>query len=314
MRIKQLIKLMLVLLCAALSISAQNLKSDLQLFTSWFEGQFDNHQQVFEEKETKAEFPHEHIHSIFARINAPQIAPDVFFVKQYTDGNPNKVYRQRVYKFSVNKKEKAIQLDIYTLDDEKKFADLHLDVAKQATITAANLKSPAGCEVYWRLNKTRDKFEGAMKKDACRVVSQRSGKTIIINDDLFLTQNEIWINDQAKDEQGNYVFGNKANVHHKLKRIRTFTGWVAIKREGGEEWETTLRDISIHDQGQIVKVSEKYSLQIAQLRFQQQVPVLVLRVVDNVTGKWISYSWTNPEAERVGINIGWLQSGFTLKK
>jgi hypothetical protein len=101
------------------SAPAKDLKKDMALMMQWFEGRFDNFAQTQEEKESKAEFPHEHIHSIFARVNLPAIGENVFYVQQYMDGNEAKIYRQRLYVFSANKKEKAIELKIYTFADEK---------------------------------------------------------------------------------------------------------------------------------------------------------------------------------------------------
>lgn len=162
-----------------------------------------------------------------------------------------------------------------------------------------------------------------MKKDACKVVSKRSGKNIIITDDLFLTKDEIWINDQAKDEQGNYIFGNKSGVHDKLKKVRWFEGWTAILKTGenslvnqdfkAEEYDGKTK-LLLHDQGGTVKLNDKYSVQLAQLQYKNGTWVLTLKVLENATGKAVAYSWTNPEAEKLGINLRWVQAGFSLKK
>jgi hypothetical protein len=303
--------------------AAQNLKNDLTLLMRWFEGRFDNYAQTIEEKESKAEFPHERIHSIFHRAHLPNIGENVFYVQQYLDGDETKVYRQRLYVFAPNEAERAIELRIYTFDDEKKYRDAHLDASKLKDLTAANLKATPGCEVFWRLNKTGDKFEGSMKPNACKIFSQRLKKNIIITDDLFLTAEEIWINDQARDEQGNYVFGNKANVHHKLKRARIFAGWTAVLKDGSTEsrgadapaeaWDGQ-RDLRIHDQGGRVKINEKFSAELAQLSHKNGARVLKLGIVETASGKTVAYTWANPEAERIGINLRWIQAGFTLKK
>ncbi|MCU0240438.1 MAG: chromophore lyase CpcT/CpeT, partial [Pyrinomonadaceae bacterium] len=257
------------------------------------------------------------------KVNVPQIGENVFFVQQYLNGDESKVYRQRLYNFTINKQEKALQLTIYSFDDDKKYRDSHLDSTKLNGLTMQNLSTTNGCEVFWKLNQTGDKFEGYMKKDACRVVSKRSGKTIIITDDLFLTKDEIWINDQAKDEQGNYVFGNKANIHAKLKKVRWFEGWTAILKSGetamankdftAAEYDGKTK-LLIHDQGGTVKLNDNYSIQLAQLRHKSGTWVLTFSVIENASGKKIAYTWSNPEAEKLGINLRWIQSGFTLKK
>ena len=310
----------IVFLCIQ-TVAAQNPEKDLRLMMSWFEGRFDNYAQTVEEKETKTEFPHERIHSIFARVNLPNIGENVFYVQQYMDGDETKIYRQRLYVFTPNRKEKAIELKIFTFPDEKAVLNAHLDKAKLNGLTLEKMDSPKGCEVFWRLKD--NKFEGSMKPNACRVVSKRSGKTLIITDDLFLTKDEIWINDQAKDDQGNYVFGNKANVHHKLKKVKIFEGWTAVLKDGSTEmtgqdapadaWDGQ-RNLMIHDQGGMVKINDKFSAELAQLTYKNGTKVLKLGIVDNASGKTVAYTWANPEAERIGINLRWVQAGFTLKK
>ena len=152
----------------------------------YFAGEFDNYFQVWEQLETKAggdKF--NHIHSVFAPITAPAFGPHAFYVKQYSDGDSSKVYRQRLYSFGLNSQEQAIELKIYTPPDENAFLDAHKDPAKLAGLTPEKMKYAAGCEVYWK--RAGDNFKGYMKDGACKFFSQRSQKTIVITDTLLLT-------------------------------------------------------------------------------------------------------------------------------
>jgi hypothetical protein len=296
------------------------LAADLKLMMQLFEGEFDNYAQAWEEKERKVEYPHEHIHSIFHRVNLPAIGQNVFYVKQYTDGDPSKIYRQRLYNFTLDEREQAIRLDIYSFPEEKAATDAHLDQSKLASLTLDKLRATPGCEVYWKRN--GEAFDGYMKP-TCRVSSQRLGKTIVITDDLKLTHNEIWINDQAKDEAGNYVFGNKSGTHHKLQRVRWFEGWAVLRvAETGDDKKDyeAIRGLRLHDQGQMLPLIRpngertKYSLQISRLTEQStKTPVMVFKLFEEGKPQAISYSWTQPDASRIGINLRWFQSGFTLK-
>ena len=38
--------------------------------------------------------------------------------------------------------------------------------------------------------------------------------------------------------------------------------------------------------------------------------MLKLSVVDDASGRTLAYAWTNPEATRIGINLGWVQVGL----
>jgi len=77
----------------------------------------------------------------------------------------------------------------------------------------------------------------------------------------------------------------------------------------------------IHNEGQIVPIVGKegqlsgYSIQLAFLTYQNTSrPVLKLGLIDDKTGKTISYSWANPDAEMIGLNLRWAQVGLRLKQ
>ncbi len=55
-----------------------------------------------------------------------------------------------------------------------------------------------------------------------------------------------------------------------------------------------------------------YELELARLTYQNtRVAVLKLGVLDAATGETVAYSWADPDAVRIGINLGWMQAGLT---
>lgn len=308
--------------------STDALQVDFDRFMAWFPGEYDNHEQAWQDqidlKEGTIDQVHEHIHHIFHRVDAPAVGEDIFFVKQYMDADPSKVYRQRLYRFSKNREEQAIELEIFVFNDEEAYADGHLRDAIFASLTLEELRATPGCSVYWRFN--GESFDGTMKPGACSFVSQRSGKKIIISDTLRLTEDEIWISDQAVDENGEWVFGNKAGIHHKNRKVRYFTGWAGVKKAGqnaaadDNEWHFRS-DIVLHNEGQVVPLTKEdgsptgYSIQLARLTYQNgRLPILKLGLIDDATGKTLNYTWTNVGASRAGFNQRWIQAGLTVKE
>lgn len=319
-----------LIICALTgTMQAQDLKSDLNTMLSWFSGEFNNFQQVWQEKEDKTpdSLLHEHIHSIFKPISMPFLGEHVFFVKQYMDGDTNKIYRMRVYHFLVDEVEKAIRLDIYSFKD--KTNEARFQSANHYPKLLENLKTEdftltPGCGVFWR--KVGNEFIGSMKPRACNFISKRSNKRIFITDSLKLTANEIWIRDEAEDENGQYVFGHKGKIHHKLQRCRTFKGWVAIVKEGTDRNNIEDKDylfipnLNLHDQGWKQRIVlpdgtlTPYSFELSQVVFQKKTPVMKLAIYEEGKTKALTYVWTNPEAERIGINLRWIQVGLTMAK
>ncbi len=319
---------------ASASAGTDHLQRDFDMFLSWFPGEYDNHEQHWQDKLDKVAHIHEHIHHIFYPVSAPAIGEHTFFVQQYMDGDPANIYRQRLYSFSIDENEGAIRLDIYSFTDEAAYRDAHLNPGILAGLQSAELVARPGCEVYWAY--TGDYFHGYMKPRACSVVSERSGKQIFITDDLRLTPDEIWIRDEAFSADGSRVFGNAAGIHHKNRKVSFYSGWAGVssagpalaqdpaswaETENGWEFVGELDNFGrfvIHNEGQIVAIPDKtggpsgYSVQLARLTQQSaQVAVLTFKLIEDATGRTVSYAWTKPGAERIGINVRWAQSGLT---
>jgi len=312
----------------------QSLEADTKQLAEWLTGEFDNFQQVWLEKEEKDKGKpvemHEQIHSLFQRVNAPAFGSTVLYVKQYLDGDPRKIYRQRLYALKPNPQENAVQLDIYAFAVDSLFYDVPRNPQKVERLTPTAMTTTAGCAVYWKRSADGSAFVGYMKDKACNFVSKRSGKKVFVTDSLRLTRDELWIRDEASDEQGNYVFGHKGKIHHKLKRCRMFTGFMVVKkdspnnarkdsvgRESNEEY-ITLRNLTLHDQGGRVRcVSDKgeqtnYSVELSQVIYQTGLPVLKLAIYEEGNPKAIAYTWANTDARRIGINLRYVQAGFSL--
>ncbi|MCG8419920.1 MAG: chromophore lyase CpcT/CpeT [Proteobacteria bacterium] len=303
---------------------ARDIRADLALLAEWFAGRFDNHLQVWQAKaaQTADDLIHEHIHSIFARVAVPAFGEYVFYVKQYMDGDPKKTYRQRLYTFEPAADGTSIVLRIFAFVDDAAYTDAHLEPGKLADLSPDKVHPTPGCEVYW--HRRGDHFVGETKEGACRIQSRRSGKTLIISDNLYLDSDEIWIHDRATDEQGNFIFGHKGNIPHKLRRVREFSGWAAIRKSDigqGKDGYHLVSDLIIHDQGQRVALATPdgselgYTIELAQLVYQRtKTPVLKLAIYEKGSDKSLAYAWANPDAERIGVNLGRIQVGLAVKK
>lgn len=296
------------------------LKEELVLLSSWFEGEFNNYQQVHKEKEdsVEAEYIHENIHSIFKRVSLPWLGDHSYFVKQYMDNDPQKIYRQRIYNFTINDAERAIQLDILSFSDpetEKKYIMADKNPELLQTLSIDQLRSTPGCEVFWK--KEDNHFIGYMKERACNFISRRSGKRIFITDSLMLNDKEIWIRDEAEDENGNYVFGHRLKIPHKLKKVSHYTGWAAAIKQGETDM-TAIRGLRFHNQGDRQKIlfddgSETgFDVRIAQFIYGKDLEILQMAIFRTGEEKVLQYIWADPDSKRIGINIkGTFQVGLT---
>jgi CpeT/CpcT family (DUF1001) len=305
------------------------LEKDFRLLLEWFPGRYDNDLQVMFDKDTNqpAEARNGRIHSIFAPVSLPAFGAHVFYVEQYSDNNPEAIYRQRIYRFTRDDGENAARLEIFAPSPEQaaRMKGAWRDPSKLAGLTPEGMTMYPGCEVWWR--RQDNQFVGTMKKDACKVASRRSGRNLVITDDLVLTDHSIWIRDTAVDETGAYVYGNKAGVHHKLEKARPFRCWSFVLRGakhgdsgvGNQNWQV-FRDILIHDQGGTATIrtdetpAREFFLKMRNVEWPYGTnrPSLTLYVHQAGDDRAVSYSWADEGAQRVGLNLRWLQASCTL--
>ena len=295
------------------------LDRDLRTFLEWFPGVYDNQEQVYFEQAqgVPEDEQHERIHHTFAPVDLPSFGEHVFYVQQYLDDDPTKIYRQRIYVFTADYEENAIRLAIHTPDDVAALVDAHLDQSKLDGLTPDDTTNRPGCDVFWR--KRAAEFDGQMKPGACSFVSQRSGKRIIIDDDLILTENEIWISDRAVDEDGNYVFGNKAGIPHKNIKARRFVCWIAAQERNETDW-TFKRDLEIWDQGGTIWIdTEEDDVQTVGIKLRNvrwpsgnNRDSFVMYAYRKGEDRAVSYVWSEPTATRLALNLRWMQASCTL--
>lgn len=297
--------------------NAKILKRDFTRMMAWFPGRYDNQEQVYFEDnlDVPMEARHERIHHIFSPADLPNFPGTTFYVEQYQKDDPADVYRQRIYSFEPDFTENAIKLTIYIPKNAKALLGAHSDPSKLDNLKPLDFTTYPGCEVYWKYQNAL--YHGYMKEDNCRVKSKRSGKTLVITDDLQLSKTGIWIRDEAEDTSGNYVYGNKARVHHKNLRARNFKCWVSPQKKDGSYG--FYNDLYLHDQGGRVWLEspdhERVGLKMRNVVWPSgnNRPSLVLYAYrGDDEDKAVSYAWTSPDGKRLAINLRWIQASCTL--
>ena len=294
------------------------LQRDFKRMMEWFPGEYDNMEQVYFNGNLKIpeEERHERIHHVFTPVDLPNFPGTTFYIEQYRGTDPEDVYRQRIYSFEPDNDENAIRLTIYIPKDAGPLKGAYNDLSKLDGLTPEFFTTYDGCDVFWRYGNGH--YHGTMKEGACRVESKRSGKTLVITDDLQLSPDSIWIRDEAVDTDGNYIYGNKARIHHKNNRATGFNCWVAPRKKNGEYG--FVNNLRIHDEGGWIRLeSEDYEFEKIGLRMRNVVwptgnnrPSRVLYAYQNGDEEnAVSYAWTSPDEPRIGINFRWVQASCT---
>lgn len=149
----------------------------------------------------------------------------------YFNGQPDAVFRERLYAFDVLPDDpdfgSCVRMSIYKLR-EPVAAQLRAaggvtgysadDVAFTATADLATELHVKDANVYWQ--QTEEGFAGRMRTESITIVSERSGREIVVRDDVRLGRDSLWVNDRGHDAAtGEYVYGNIHGVPYKLSRV-----------------------------------------------------------------------------------------------
>lgn len=313
-----------LLLSAFLSLAASTLDGDLDLLLKRFPGDYDNYLQWEKEIEDNVTISqqHGHLHSIFyGPVNLPSFGEHVFYVQQYTDGTPTKIYRQRLYVFSLNQTSNDIVLSFFTFLDPAKYVDAQKDPEKLSKLTRSET-APASDKCNVHIVRHGDIFVGSTTKE-CVVVDHRSGKSIRIEDNNQFGKDFVSIHERGFDvETGTQIFGNPTpDVLNRTRAARRFSGYVALESSTGAY--QLMSNVSVWDVGQIVPVvtddgvRTKYAVEIAYCTYPNGDNVLKIAMHETGfvhDGKVVpvAYAWSQPDATQIGLNLRFVQAGFEL--
>jgi len=113
-----------------------------------------------------------------------------------------------------------------------------------------------------------------------------------------------------------------ADARENARWVRRFAGWAAINGGGPKaasdsgDWHMN-RDVRLGSEGGRTPLvwrdgsASGYSLALERLTYRDgNIPVLKLSIVEDAGGRTLAYAWANPEATRIGINLGWVQVGL----
>jgi CpeT/CpcT family (DUF1001) len=160
-------------------------------------------------------------------------------------------------------------------------------------------------------------FSASVDVSACSALLPGLGESAALLPLRFTVDGEILRTATFADQ----ARGADASVE--ARRLHWFNGWIAINgggpkgAAGNQDWHTH-NDLRISSEGGRVPIRWRdgapsgYSLELVRTTYaERKLSVLQLNVVEDASGRVIDYAWTTPNADAVGINLGWLQVGVT---
>ena len=193
---------------------------------------------------------------------------------------------------------------------QKQFTDLaatfHFDAAQWAAL------DPCAQSGQW----DNASFSASASVEACSALLPGLGQEAALLPLRFsLAQDVLHVATFADTSRGSEAVEDARRVHW-------FEGWAAINGGGPQaksdnnDWHLQ-RDLRLSSEGGRVNLRWRdgapsgYSLQLERTSYpERKLAVLQLEVIEDASGRVVTYAWSDPAAASLGFNLGWLQAGF----
>jgi hypothetical protein len=311
-RLRAGLPLLLAALCVAcaapqpgpLAVSAPRL-------ADWWAGEWNNHEQTWQNKidlakpdvkpgATPQAVPH--VHTVVALVTAPALGASTLYVQRAAGDDLKRVQGQWLMRL----KERAggdVAVDMFAVADGTRWVDAHQKSDAFIAMRESDVRPLPECAATLRFDAATQTFTSSQARPASCTAPWPGS--------LGAAR---WTHDEASSPTA-----------LQSRKARYFQGWLWF-RNAGPSAAADTKDTSftarylLHAEGQRMTVLHKdgtpspYSLELAQLTYQNtSKPVLKLALLDRASGKTLSYVWANPEAQLIGLNLGWFQAGVTQK-
>jgi len=319
-----------VLACSAAFAQGQDgtpAERDVTIIAEMLPGTYDNREQVYFEGRlgVAEEARHERLHTIVERVSLPAFGAVVFFVQESRNNQLDEPHRLRLWALQPDNQAGAVRMTIYFLEfdpSSERYRNAHLNLEVLAELTPDNVVAIEGCDVFWR--RQAGQFHAAMEKTSCKWRSDEFGP-VVSDYQLYLSQDALWTRDLTLDPKGNQLAGNVEGVFDKLKRARLFTCYADMPGvSGGRDVPfNRFADLKISDQGGLVTFESKedpprtIAISLRNVDWQMNnelgaytrdslVMYLYEQKDDGSTGEFFGYTFTRPDSDRLGLNLGFI--------
>lgn len=281
---------------------------DLVILSDWFEGEFDNEEQLWFERDPRSATPeedrHQRVHTIHERMNAPQFGEHVFYVEEYINHDPSDIIRQRIVIFESNAESNQIRMRQGFFADAGALVGAHNSPDKFEALTADGVFFMDTCDVFW--NRVADQFEGKMEDKACVFGNDAEKRYSVHN--LTLSANKYWRDDLTYLVADDTFFrGTKPGHPTRMRRADRLICDLTFRSEDSTQ---AINDVPIHTQGGTIDVVREsddtpITLMIRQKEYpyySERPDFMFFSVRETGEYRSIAYAVTDTDARRIGIN------------
>ncbi len=302
---------------------------DILILTDWFEGIFDNEEQVWFHKRSGAEGePHLRIHAIHERVDLPSFGEHVFYVEEYKNNDPEDVWRQRLVIFESDPEENAIRMRLGFFNDPKAVLGAAANPDLLSALGDSDVSFIENCDVFWRRH--ADQFEGSMKPKAC-VFGEGEDRRYSVHD-LTLSENKYWRVDSTLRVKDDSIFiGRPLDEPFEMRRARTFSCTVTFQGAQDTGFQSGVdhvrEGLPLHSQGGTLTVTNPSDGRDYQLLmrtkeydfYENRPDFMYFSIRKPGESTSTAFGVGDTDSRLIGLNLGWMSAfcyreGYTFRE
>jgi hypothetical protein len=320
---------MAALLAAPIGAQAQGQDSTpgerhLRVMAELLPGVYDNANQAYFDRRRGLPEADRHVRmqTTITRVQAPAFGDHVFLWVNRQGTGADATRSWRIATLAAGPQPGTVTMRHY-LRPEGEIA-----TAELATLRPADLRRTEGCDYFFQ--RRADHFAGRQLPRACRFEWQ--GRPVYTDNEIQLSRTSLWFHDHKYELRGQRrITGTASGEPFWLERARTFHCYADMPGVGGGRAEPFERydGIELHDKGDTrwFRTRETPSRELALTL--QAVTWHVLNEGDGAFNRnslvlYVSerqadggvrehgYAFTDPAADRIGLNLKWLLANCAL--
>ncbi len=304
------------LLCASSNLAqAKQLtvaEKDLERLIELQLGEFNNYNQInFQTNDfikDKQVTSYSRLHHLKQLIESPDLQGKWVYAHIKKVDRDGELYRQSINHFYINSNDQIISKAFWLKEAPKDKRALEVTFLKRLTLEQLSQKLNEGCETIWQ--RKLDQFIGFTDHETCVIDSKYKREKRYIFAEEIVGRSGFWGREGGYTQDGKLAFGLEAPNYYRYLRSRPMTCWVAVHL-GDDSWEF-YRNLNTHDQGGSLEFGEEkqYRIQLKQTKFpaSNYSDVFELFVYRGKEEKAFAYTWTEPSAKHIAVNLREVQA------
>ncbi len=197
-------------------------KQDLSTIMKWWNGDYNNDQQLAKlsaagepiwRADDSGKGGHIEVTSHYRPLDLPAFGKNVIYVEETKHGDPNNIFRQRIYTLSMNEDANQVRVKLWYFNDKEKYVGAWKDLSRLNDLTPKDMFAlQDSCDLL--VVKQGDKYHMPMADKACVFGKNYFSYQVLLGENSFWFRDRInrVADDSTVSEAGGYTY-------HELDRM-----------------------------------------------------------------------------------------------